>query len=594
MKTVPEAFESIVVRAGDAPAVVFGDQTLGYGELNARANRLARALIGKGVGPDALVAVAVPRSPELVVVLLAVLKAGGAYLPLDPEYPADRLTHMLTDARPVLAVRTADTALPEGTDVPEVVVDEPGFAAACELLPEGDVAQDERPARLLPQHLMYVIYTSGSTGVPKGVAVSHTGVSDMIATQASLFGVRPGERVIQWASMSFDAGFYDVALALLHGATLVLAPREELLPGEPLRETLLKHDITHAVLPPVALSVTDGSGLLQGGTIMSTGDACTPALVREWSQGRRMFNGYGPTEVTVGASIGGPVTDALDVSIGTPWVGGRVYVLDDRLCPAAEGEEGELYLAGSGLARGYLNRPGVTASRFVADPFGPPGSLMYRSGDRGLRRADGELYFAGRADDQVKVRGFRVELGEVEARLAGHPAVDVAVAVVAGGLADARIVGYVTTRDGAEVTEAELRAHVARSLPGHMVPARVTVLAEFPTTPNGKADRERLRAEATAALQAEPAGSAEPGPAPAEATSFEEALCSMVTEILARPSVTPQDNFFELGGQSVLAVQLGSRIRKELRVNIPMRTVLEAATLGHLARSLEEAKAAAR
>ncbi|WP_369201221.1 amino acid adenylation domain-containing protein [Streptomyces sp. PU-14G] len=586
-------FESIAAQAGDAPAVVFGDHTLGYTELNVRANRLARSLIAEGVRPDALVAVAVPRSPALVVVLLAVLKAGGAYLPLDPSYPPERISHMLEDARPVLVVRTAGTSLPE-TDTPQIVIDEPAFADACEQRPGGDVGQDERLARLRPQHLMYVIYTSGSTGVPKGVAISHTGLSDMVATQASLFQVRPGERVIQWASMSFDAGFYDVALALLHGATLVMAPREELLPGEPLREVLLKHDITHAVLPPVALSVTDGTGLLQGGTIMSTGDACTSALVREWSRGRRMFNGYGPTEVTVGASIG-QVTDAGDVSIGTPWVGGRVYVLDDRLRPAAEGEEGELYLAGSGLARGYLNRPGLTSTRFVADPLGPPGSLMYRSGDRGLRRADGRLYFTGRADDQVKLRGFRVELGEVEARLAGHPAVDVAVAVMAGGLADARLAGFVTTVAGAQVTEAELRAHVSRSLPGHMVPSVVTVLDAFPTTPNGKADRSRLRDDATRALltapPASPAGEAEEAEGATHATSYEKALCVMVSEILAKPSVTPQDNFFDLGGQSVLAVQLGSRIRKELRVNVPMRTVLEAPTLAHLARSLEEAEA---
>lgn len=590
LKTVPEVFESIVERAGGDPAVIFGDETLGYGELNTRANRLARSLIAKGVGPDALVAVAVPRSPELIVVLLAVMKAGGAYLPLDPNYPADRLSHMLTDARPVLVVRTEATAVPDA-GVPEVVIDEPAFAAECDEQPGGDLGQDERLAELRPANLMYVIYTSGSTGVPKGVAVSHIGVSDMVATQASLFGVRTGERVIQWASMSFDAGFYDLALALLHGATLVLAPREELLPGEPLRQTLIKHDITHAVLPPVALSVTDGTDLLQGGTIMSTGDACTPALVREWSQGRRMYNGYGPTEVTVGASIAGPITDAGDVSIGTPWIGGQVYVLDDKLCQAADGEEGELYLAGSGLARGYLNRAGLSAIRFVPDPFGPPGSLMYRSGDRGLRRSGGELYFTGRADDQVKIRGFRVELGEVEARLAEHEAVDVAVTVVAGGLADARIVGYVTAVEGATVTEAVLRAHVARSLPDHMVPALVTVLDEFPTTPNGKADRAKLREEATRALTAVPetAVRKESGAAVGarDAAAFEEALCTMVVEILGREPVTPQDNFFQLGGQSVLAVQLGSRIRKELGVKVPMRSVLEAPTLADLARSLE-------
>ena len=579
MRTVPELFESVAARFPDAPAVIYHDNTLSYARLNERANRLARHLIGRGVGPDSLVAVAMPRSIELIVVLLAVLKAGGAYLPLDPRYPAARLAYMMTDARPVLLVRTDDVRLSD-VGIPEIDVDQPAFAAACDRHSGADIAGDERGAHLLPSHLMYVIYTSGSSGSPKGVAVTHEGVSDLVATQAALFQVAPGDRVLQWASISFDAAFWDLTLALLSGATLVMADADDLLPGEPLRETLLTNDIRHAVLPPVALSITDGAGVLSGGTIMSTGDACTPALVRAWSDGRRMFNGYGPTEVTVGATIAGPIEDTADVSIGRPWLGGRVHVLDEHLRPVPDGDEGELYLAGTGLARGYLGRPALTAARFVPDPFGPPGSRMYRSGDRGRRDADGRFHFAGRADDQVKVRGFRIELGEIEACLSARPGVDIAVAVVAGELADARIVGYVTARPGATVTHTELRAAAAAALPDHMVPASVVVCDRLPTLPNGKIDRRALRERADTATS-RVAGA----PVRTDA-SFEEVLCGLVMELLPLTDVDSHDNLFQLGGNSVVAARLASSIRRRCGVRLPMRAVFEAATLSDLAHAM--------
>ena len=445
MNTVPKLFESVVARFGELPAAVDGRNVLRYDELNERANQLARCLVEQGVGPDSIVAVAVPKSNDLIVTLLAVLKAGGAYLPLDPAYPAERLSSMITDARPTLLVRTPAVVVPFGPGLREIVLDDPALDRMCAGMPGHDLAQAERRAPLRADHLMYVIYTSGSTGTPKGVAVPHGGVPDMVATQQAILGAGPGDRVLQWASISFDAAFWDVTLALLSGATLVLAPPDDLLPGRPLHDTLIRFDITHAVLPPVALSETSADGVLTGGTVMSTGDSCTPTLVRKWSPGRRMFNGYGPTEVTVGATVGGPVREGDEVDIGTPWIGNRVHVLDERLRPAGPGPDGEFYIAGSGLARGYLNRPAATAIKFVPDPFGPPGSRMYRTGDRGRSGPGGELYFAGRADSQVKLRGFRVELGEIETRLASHPAVDVAVAVVRGEVADAHVIAYVTT-----------------------------------------------------------------------------------------------------------------------------------------------------
>lgn len=591
LRTVPGLFEAVAADNPDAPAVQYKDMTLSYGELNRRANQLARLLVRRGVGPDRLVALAVPRSADLVVALLAILKAGGAYLPLDPRYPAARKAFMVADAAPVLLVRAGHGD--GGAGVPGVQLDEIDLDSAPYAAFSGaDLAQSERLAPLTDRHLMYVIYTSGSTGTPKGVAVSQEGVADLVATQADRFEVAPGDRVLQWASISFDAGFWDVTLALLHGAVLVMADDEDLLPGDPLRETLAKYEIDHAVLPPAALSITESEGVLLGGTVMSTGDACTPALLRKWALGRRMFNGYGPTEVTVGSTIAGPITEADGVDIGLPWTGARVLILDEDLRPVPDGEEGELYLAGSGLARGYVNRPGLTAARFLPDPSGPPGSRMYRSGDRGRRGPGGRLHFAGRIDGQVKLRGFRVELGEIEARLAAQPEVDLAAAVVAGELADARLVAYVTAQPGCMPNCAELRAELAATLPEFMVPARVEVLDRFPTQPNGKIDRAAL-AQAGSHTRTPPAAAetapsaaapARPGSAGVPAT----VLRDKVAALLGLPTVDLDANFFELGGNSLLAARLISSVREELGVRLPIRTVLAAGNLREIAQAIRE------
>ncbi|MCI4061486.1 non-ribosomal peptide synthetase [Micromonospora sp. R77] len=582
METVPDLFESISVRHGALSAVIDNEGALRYEELNARANRLARRLIASGVRPDSVVAVAVPKSNDLIIAIMAVLKAGGAYLPLDPAYPVERLSFMLSDARPALLVRTSSVAVLEA-GLPEIVLDQPDVLQACALLPDHNIVQHERRAPLRPEHLMYVIYTSGSTGSPKGVAVPHSGVSDMVATQAAVLGAGPGDRVLQWASMSFDAAFWDVSLALLSGATLVMAAAEDLLPGEPLRDTLLKYDVTHAVLPPVALSETDADDVLVGGTVMSTGDSCTPTLVRKWAHGRRMYNGYGPTEVTVGATIGGPIRHAEAVAIGAPWIGNEIYVLDEQLRSVASGTEGELYISGSGLARGYLNRSAATATKFVADPFGPPGSRMYRTGDRGYAAPNGEFHFAGRVDGQVKLRGFRVELGEIENRLVSHPAVDMAVAVVRGDMADAHIVGYVTA--SAPVTSVELRTHVGQALPAHMVPTKIIVLDRFPTQANGKIDRSALPAPEARSSDPQRQDKMESG------DSSVAIICKLVRDILAVPQAHPTDNFFELGGHSIQVTRLAGHIREELNIRLPIRTVLESATLGELATAVDRLRA---
>lgn len=578
-RTVPRLFETVAAGAGGQTAVLCKGTTVSYAELNAAANRLARCLIERGVGPDRVVAVSAPKSGQLITVLLAVLKAGGAYLALDPAYPSERLVNMVAEAKPVLLVHTSGgSELPAlGTAMPRIDVDSLEFRAECAARQGHDVSDAERHGPLHPENLMYLVFTSGSTGRPKGVAVTHSGVAALAAGQREQIGAGPGDRVLQWASISFDAAFWDISLALLSGAALVMAPADDLLPGQPLRETMIDKRVTHATLPPVALSVTEADDVLLGGTLVSTGDAVSPSLVRTWSEGRSMFNGYGPTEVTVGSSIG-RISNPDSISIGRPFPDNAVYVLDEFLAEVPAGEEGELYLAGPGLARGYLNQPGLTATRFVANPAGPPGSRIYRSGDWGRCSADGQLFFAGRVDSQVKLRGFRVELGEIETRLAAHPSVDLACVVVEGDIATARIVGYVTTSSGPGVDAGDLRQYLARSLPGHMVPYRVVVLDRFPTDPNGKIDR--------ASIGAAHAGSM----APPTAASGDTGLYDIVERVLGVDQARPEDNFFKLGGHSVLATMLARQIRQTFDVVIPMRSIFEAATLAELASTIHNAR----
>ncbi|EST31002.1 non-ribosomal peptide synthetase, partial [Streptomyces roseochromogenus] len=396
----------------DAVALVHEDRVVRYGELAERADRLAHWLRAAGVGAESVVAVRMKRSPELVTAVLGIWKAGAAYLPVDPDYPAERIAYMLDDARPACVL----DELPDLTGLPGT---DPGV----------------RPH---PDSPAYLIYTSGSTGRPKGVVASHRGVHSLLATQRERLGVGPGSRVLQFASPSFDAAFWEICMGLLSGATLVLAPADRLLPGVALASVVAEHGVTHVTLPPSALAVLPEDAL-PGVTLVVAGEACPPDLTARWSAGHRMINAYGPTETTVCATTSAPLSGAGVPPLGTPVVNARVYVLDAYLRPVPHGVVGELYLAGAGLARGYLNRPALTAERFVADPFGAPGSRMYRTGDLARRRADGTLEFAGRVDHQIKVRGFRVEPGEVEAALTEHPSVAGAVVVADGD----RLVAYV-------------------------------------------------------------------------------------------------------------------------------------------------------
>ncbi len=457
----------------------------------------------------------------------------------------------------MLTSREAGGAVPEG--VPRLLLD-----AAAREAPPGDAPAVD----ISPQHPAYVIYTSGSTGKPKGVVVTHTGLASLRATQAERCPTGPGDRVLQFTSPSFDAMVWELCASLLAGATLVLAAPERLQPGVPLAGLLAGEQITHAHLLPAVLAALDDAPLPAGMTLIVGGEACPGELVVRRSPGRLMLNSYGPTESTVTATLSGPMSGASPPAIGTPVRGTRAYVLDVGLRPVPPGVVGELYLAGAGQARGYLDRPGLTAERFTANPFGPPGARMYRTGDLVRWRADGKLHFIGRADDQVKIRGYRIELGEVEAVLRRCPAVG-QVAVVARGDA---LVAYVVAATGRAVDPEALRAHVAATVPEFMVPATVVRLDALPLTPNGKVDRAALPAPARPAPSVRAPGN-----------PSEKLLCELYAKVLGLDRVGVDDNFFTLGGHSLAATRLIAQIRTAFGVDLPLRAVFAAPTVAELA-----------
>ncbi|MEU7185259.1 amino acid adenylation domain-containing protein [Streptomyces sp. NPDC045369] len=561
--TLPELFAEQAARTPDATALVFEDVSLTYGELNARANRLAHWLTGQGVGPETLVAVALPRSAELAVALLAVLKAGGAYVPVDPDYPAERRAFVLADTAPALVLDAA--ALRRDL-------------ADLSAYPDTDPATGLRPA-----HPAYVIHTSGSTGTPKGVVVSHTGLAALAAAQAERFAVTGESRVLQFASPSFDASVSEMCVTWLAGAALVMAPGERLLPGAGLEDLLAAQRVTHATLPPSVLAALPPQETLPGVvSLVVAGEACPVDLVERWSAGRRMVNAYGPTEATVCATVGEPLSGRTLPALGAPIGDVRLFVLDALLRPVPDGGAGELYLAGSGLARGYLGRSAPTAERFVACPFGPAGARMYRTGDLVRRRSDGELEFVGRVDDQVKVRGHRIEPGEVEQALGAHPAVrQAAVAARADRTGDLRLTGYVVPAEDAarQTLAADLRRDLLARLPAYLVPSVITVLDALPLTPNGKVDRKALPAPDPARTGADAGGRAPRSPQ-------EEILCELYADLLGVTNVGIDDSFFALGGHSLLATRLVSRIRAVLGVELPVAALFEAPTVEALVERL--------
>ncbi|MGW6206504.1 amino acid adenylation domain-containing protein [Streptomyces sp. NPDC055089] len=569
--TLPVLFDQWVRRTPRAPAVRDAHTTLTYGELDTLSGALADHLTAQGIGPEDRVAVALPRTHRLVVALLAVLRTGAAYVPLDPDYPAQRLSYMLEDARPRLLLTTPaiHRRLP-ASRVPHLYADEPGNSRTT--------GEHSAPAPSPdPAHPAYVIYTSGSTGRPKGVVVTHRGVGAMARTQSERLRVTPGSRVLHMASVSFDAAFWELCMGLLAGACLEIDERDNLLPGPTLAALVRERGVTHLTLPPAALAVMPPGSLPAGTTMVLAGEACPPALVHAWARDRFLVNAYGPTETTVCATMSGfqhadgPLAPDRTVSIGAPVNGTRVHVLDDRLEPVPPGVAGELYVSGAGVARGYHGRPALTASRFVADPSDRAGGRMYRTGDLVRWTADGELVYVSRVDDQVKLRGFRIELGEIEAALTALPGVAAACAAVREDRpGDRRLVAYTVPAEGEPgPDEAEVRAHLTATLPEHMIPAAHVSLGVIPVTPNGKTDRRALPAPRHAA----PTGSRKPG------TRREHALCEVFAETLGVPEVGVTDDFFALGGHSLLAVTLARRIGERCGRRPSLRALFAAPTV---------------
>ncbi|MFI6652172.1 amino acid adenylation domain-containing protein [Streptomyces sp. NPDC050529] len=466
-RTIDAIFTERAAATPDAVAVVRGDMTLTYREVDERANRLARVLTARGVTPESVVGVALSRSPEWVVAILGVLKAGGAYLPVDPAYPAERVAFMVADSGALLVLGDAASAeqLPQ-LAAPVIRLDDPDVATALAAAGPGPVTDADRRGPVRVANTAYVIYTSGSTGTPKGVAVSHAGMASLVATEAERLAVTPDSRVLQFASPSFDASLWEWGMSLLAGAALVLAGPDELAAGQPLVETIAAHGITHATLPPAVLAALPTGSLPSVQTLVVGGSASSPDLVAQWSAGRRMINGYGPTEITVCAAMSSAmVGDGRTPPIGRPIANTQVYVLDTALRPVAPGVAGELYIAGPGLARGYLGQSGLTANRFVANPFGAPGTRMYRSGDLVRWNKDGELEYLGRTDFQVKIRGFRIELGEIEHALTTHAGVAQAAAVVRETpQGDKQLVGYLVPKPYAAASVADAQVDEWRDL----------------------------------------------------------------------------------------------------------------------------------
>ncbi|MFJ3583269.1 amino acid adenylation domain-containing protein [Streptomyces sp. NPDC090127] len=587
-ETFPALFAARLAEHPDAVAVVDRGRSVSYAELDARANRLAHLLAARGAGAESVVGVAVPRSADMVATVLATLKLGAAFLPLDLVHPADRLTYMIEDSRAALVVGTEPVAgkIPQVTGVPVVLLDEPTVAAELAGLPRTAV----ETAPVLLDQAAYVIYTSGSTGRPKGVVVPHEGIASLVATAVDRMGLEPDSHVLQFASIGFDVFAFELSMALCHGGRLVLITDEARVAGPALTDFLAEQRITHMILPPSLVSaLPPGCELPEGSTVLVGTETVPPDVFERFGATAHLICAYGLTEATVNSTLwpsrehGGRPSGR--VPIGRPDPNTRCYVLDDHLRPVPPGVVGELYVAGRGLARGYLGKNALTSERFVADPYGPSGGRMYRTGDRARWRADGNLDFLGRVDTQVKVRGFRIELGEIEAALAGHPAVAQAAVVPDRDGDIVRLIGYAVPEAGEslELDPQELRAHVAGQLPEYMVPALVVALdGPLPLTPNGKLDRKALPVPDWAAMT----GDAQP------ANETQARLAALFGEILKLEKVGVHDNFFALGGHSMASMRLLGRIRAEFGVELSIRDVFDALTVAGIEGKLKGASTA--
>ena len=570
-----QLFERYVTSQPDTDAVLFGDQRLSYAELNRRANQLAHYLREQGAGPDTIIAICLDRSIEMVVSVLAILKSGSAYLALDPTYPADRLAFMMEDSGVslLLSSRSLAERLP-AHQATVIEVDKNPMSGQPDSNPEVPVT---------PSNLAYVIYTSGSTGKPKGVLVEHHGWCNAAQFQLDAFDLFPGFRVLQFASLSFDASAMEFAMAWGCGGTLCLGTPEELLPGPNLAKMIQKNNVGSMLLPPTALGVMPDIDMPALKVITVGGDACPKEIVQQWCKpGRRFFNLYGPTETTILASYAECSADLTSPPpIGKPIPNMQLYVVNPQMQRLPIGMPGELCIGGEGVTRGYLNRPELTAERFIPDPFSAtPGARMYRSGDLVRHLPDGNLEFLGRIDHQVKIRGYRIELGEIEALLRQFTGVAEAVVVAHKAQdGDQQLVAYVSPADQAELDHTVLREHLRKTLPVYMVPSQIRILDEMPLSSNGKVNRKALPSPESSAPQRAAVTST-------PQSEMEQLVSSVWQKVLQLEAIDIDQNFFDLGGHSMKMAQVQTALSQKLNQKVPLADLFQYPTISTLAAHL--------
>ncbi|MEH2381686.1 MAG: amino acid adenylation domain-containing protein [Nostoc sp.] len=581
MEETPDAIalnaRSAMSAMGYAYAVVFDKQQLTYRELNIRANQLAHHLQKLGVVPDVIVGICVELSLEMIVTLLGILKAGGAYLPLDPSLPQERLKFMLKDAQ-VSVLLTQEKLLKHFEDFsnPIICIDK-DWATITEH------SQENPTSCVTLDNLAYVIYTSGSTGNPKGVLLQHRGLSNLAASQIEVFNLQPSNHILQFASLSFDASIFEIVMALQTGATLYLANKESLLPGQPLLQLLREKAITHVTLPPAVLAVLPTESLPALQTIICAGESCTDDIVKRWwNSQRRFFNAYGPTEATVWSTIAEISTMSEKPPIGRPIANTQIYILDKHLQPLPIGIAGELYISGEGLAQGYLNRPELTTEKFILNPFSDKNQArLYQTGDLARYRPDGNIEFLGRIDNQVKIRGFRIELSEIETVLSHHQSVQKAIVIAKDNLSDDKyLVAYIVPNVETQNFPSLLRKFLKEKLPEYMIPKAFVVLDSLPLTASGKVDRLALTELDSYASRLIDKTFIAPR------TPTELTLAKIWAEVLNIERVGIYDNFFDLGGDSFLTVRLMKQIHKQFERELPLSSLFLNPTIESLASSL--------
>ncbi|MFD4404682.1 amino acid adenylation domain-containing protein [Nocardia sp. NPDC058499] len=579
---LPDVFAAAVHANPTGTALLAGDTELTYRDLDTRSNQLARLLIRRGAGPEHPVLVATGRTAEAIVAWWAVVKTGAPYVPVDPRYPTGRIEQMVTDSHAHLGVTltAARPQLPGSVDW--ILLDSPADTSQLDTESAEPVTDTDRLRPLRPHNTAYIVFTSGSTGRPKGVAVTHTGIADFVTAQRSATPPDTTDRVLHFASPSFDASLLEILLAAGRAATLVIAPTG-IYGGDELAEFLRTHRITHAFVTPAALASVDPTGLDDLHTVMSGGDEVPADLINRWAgtdrAGTRRFRVlYGPTETTMVATATDPVHPGERPTIGTPLPGMQALVLDNRLRPAPTGVTGELYLAGPALARGYLQRAATNSTRFTACPYAEPGSRMYRTGDLVRWNSHGDLEFMGRNDFQVKIRGYRVELGEIDTALGARPDIAYAVTIPRrDGTGPATLVSYVVSAPGADLSADTLTTALTDTLPAYMVPAAIMILDRIPLSPNGKLDRKALPEPVLQAKQFR-----------APTSPVEEIVAGVFADVLGLDrAVGADDDFFELGGNSLVATRVAARIGAALDATVPVAMIFDAPTVAKLAARAE-------